>query len=274
MSTVTRARQTVHRVCPACSTDNAFMPVHRYSHHDWPLKKCRGCGFVYIEKAPVYEELVDEFAWEKTSLAREQERRRQHPLLHVLSKKTRWRLHLFKRRNLDAMLSQYVCHGNILDIGCGKGDQLKLLSSCFTPYGIEISKAEAVHARRQVEPLGGRIIVDSAVAGLQAFATNFFSGVLMRSYLEHEAAPKAVLQDVYRTLQPGGVTIIKVPNYGSLNRRVFGQYWCGFRFPDHLNYFTPHSLVKLCSDCNLRPLRFGWRERLPISDNLWLMAGK
>jgi len=38
---------------------------------------------------------------------------------------------------------------------------------------------------------------------------------------------------------------VRVPNFASLNRRVIGKKWCGFRYPDHVNYFTPVSLRAL-----------------------------
>lgn len=268
-------RQVVPRDCPACGFDNAKATPNPYSSAFWVLKDCQACGFVYLEAAPVYKELAETYAWEKTSVARDQARRQQHPLLYRISKVTRWCLHLFKRnKRIEELLTHYVGSGNVLDIGCGKGDQLKKLPPAFVPYGIEISRAEAAHALLHVKPRHGDVIVKPAVEGLQVFTDSFFSGVLMRSYLEHEAAPKAVLQGAFRVLRTGGVIILKVPNYDSLNRRIYGNYWCGFRLPDHLNYFTPESLTRLCRDCGFTMARFGWLDRLPTSDNMWLVARK
>ncbi len=42
--------------------------------------------------------------------------------------------------------------------------------------------------------------------------------------------PRPVLRELYRTLAPGGVAIVKVPNFGSLNRVIMGSRWCGFRY--------------------------------------------
>ncbi|MEM6412061.1 MAG: methyltransferase domain-containing protein, partial [Pseudomonadota bacterium] len=78
--------------------------------------------------------------------------------------------------------------------------------------------------------------------GLAQFEDGFFDGVIMRSYLEHEAHPRKVLEATYRALRPGGVIYVKVPNFATINRVVRGREWCGFRFPDHLNYFTINSL--------------------------------
>lgn len=264
----------MHRCCPLCRHDNDATARNAYSSDAWPLKTCAGCGFVYIEKAPVYDELFEEHAWEKSSAAHALRRRQRHPLLQALSKRTRWRLHLFKRRQMEEMLAPYVAEGVVLDVGCGKGTQLRRLPERYTPWGIEISRAEAAHAVDWARGRGGEVLVDSAVGGLERVASGFVAGVFMRSYLEHEAKPARVLQETTRILRPGGVAVIKVPNYGSLNRRLFGKDWCGFRFPDHLNYFTPQTLARMCNQAGLVVRRFRFMDRFPLGDNMWLVAGR
>ena len=65
-----------------------------------------------------------------------------------------------------------------------------------------------------------------------------------------------------------GIAVVKVPNYASLNRRVMGRNWCGFRWPDHLNYFTPKSLTAMAGATGFS-CRFGMLGALPTSDNMW-----
>ncbi len=74
-----------------------------------------------------------------------------------------------------------------------------------------------------------------------------FNGVIMHSYLEHEVEVMAVLNGAFRALRPGGKVYVRVPNFGSLNRRLIGAKWCGFRYPDHVNYFTLASLRQVAS---------------------------
>ncbi|MGI9404278.1 MAG: methyltransferase domain-containing protein [Hyphomicrobium sp.] len=88
----------------------------------------------------------------------------------------------------------------------------------------------------------------------------------MRSYLEHEAQPRLVLKETRRTLKTGDIVYVRVPNYGSLNRRVMGNKWCGFRFPDHVNYFTSKHLKRLAASCGFTYRRINWLS--PFDDNL------
>lgn len=267
-------REVLCRDCPLCGRSAEAARQSRYSDSRWVMKVCHGCGFVYLMHAPVYGELVSDYSWHKTAFNREQEKRKLHPWLYRISKSTRWRLHLFRRKRAEDLVQQYAAGGNVLDIGCGKGTQLNQLPSSYTPYGIEISEVEASHARELLDKRGGRVIVGPAVDGLQALSAGSFSAVIMRSYLEHEAQPRKVLEKTGDVLQPGGAVIIKVPNFACFNRVLLGSKWSGFRFPDHLNYFTPATLRAMCHEAGLSIRRFGFMDRFPSGDNMWLVAGK
>jgi len=62
--------------------------------------------------------------------------------------------------------------------------------------------------------------------------------------------------------------VIKVPNYACVNRMMMGANWCGFRFPDHVNYFTPQSLSKMASLAGFKTVQ-RFSDKLPTSDNMW-----
>jgi hypothetical protein len=64
----------------------------------------------------------------------------------------------------------------------------------------------------------------------------------------------------------GGKVLIRVPDYGSINRRVTGTKWCGWRFPDHVNYFTNESLRTLTESVGYAYRRKNWLSRL--DDNI------
>lgn len=144
----------------------------------------------------------------------------------------------------------------------------------FTPCGVEISGELAAQAQARLQDRDGTVVTAPSLDGLAQFPDNHFTGALLRSYLEHEMNPLPVLRELRRALAPSGIAIIKVPNYGSLNRRVMGARWCGFRFPDHLNYFTPTSLRRVVEDSGLNVRRFGLMDRLPTGDNMWMIIEK
>ena len=82
--------------------------------------------------------------------------------------------------------------------------------------------------------------------GMLEFSDKSIDIFVLRSFLEHEVNPVGLLKNAYNKLKDGGVIFIKVPNFNSINRLYRKGKWCGFRHPDHVNYFTPETLVKTC----------------------------
>jgi SAM-dependent methyltransferase len=263
----------VRRSCPSCGDPNESTAASRYSLAIWTLKTCRACRLTYLEQAPEYGALFKQIAWEK-SVTRETEwRHSTRPIQQAISKSLHWRLRIFPRKKVTALLERYAEPGNLLDLGCGPGGQLDSLDSRFVPYGIEVSQELAAEAHRRYSARGGYVLNVPSLEGLSRFDHNFFTAAVLHGYLEHELHPVPVLQDLHRTLTPGGVVVVKVPNFASLNRLVLGRRWCGFRFPDHANYFTPASLKAMAIKCGFDPW-FGLTWRPSTSDNMWALLIK
>ena len=96
----------------------------------------------------------------------------------------------------------------------------------------------------------------------------------MRSFLEHEREPLVLLGSAWSALRPGGAAIIKVPNYASFNRKLMGNRWCGFRFPGHVNYFTPESLRAMVESVGFQVEKFSLTDHFYLSDNMWMVVRK
>lgn len=243
------------RACDVCrNTDTADLPS--YSKGAWKIVRCSVCRFVFLLNPPGYDALEEAFAWERTKV--DERRRRLAGAIGRLSWMTRWRLTVFDQFRRTPRL-----RGRVLDVGCGAGCKM---AEGPTPFGLEISKLQADQARPVFEKRGGRVVQGPAIEGFDAFEENFFDAILMRSYLEHEQQPHAVLTKAYSRLAPGGIVYLRVPNFNSVNRFVLRSKWCGFRFPDHVNYFTSGSLRRLAESIGFtyrRANRFS-----PFDDNL------
>ena len=196
---------------------------------------------VYLDEAPDYASLSEDIAWTKQFAKEKKRRKEKEPIIAWLDAKTRWRLHMF-RDDEWAYISTQVSDGNVLDVGCGSVNNIP---AHFTPYGIEIEKQAAEISNALMREQGGYVIHAPALEGLNQFENEQLDGIIMRSYLEHEAKPREVLHACHDKLKPGGVIYVKVPNFDTVNRAVRGVDWCGFRFPDHLNYFGIKTLKTL-----------------------------
>lgn len=263
------------RVCPFCYADNTSGKRLPLGPKKWPLKTCGACGFTYLEKAAAYVEMEENLAWEKTSKEETARRVAKEPTISKVSTAAKkFRAEKIKRDKLGDLIRQHVCGtGTVVDIGCANGRALKALSDRFPVAGVEISKALAAKARKNVP--AARIVQADAVSGLRQLEENSSACVIMSSFLEHEIEPRLLLAETLRVLRPGeGVSIIKVPNYGCLNRRIRKKKWCGFRFPDHVNYFTPRTIVAMARSTGFAIRRFRLQDHHPFSDNLWIVIGK
>lgn len=267
-----------HRCCPICGRENANEPALGYSRSEWNLKQCSQCDLVYLENAPTYEALESEFAWEKTYHAEKIRRRKGKALSYLLSDAAKKVKLVIRGRKVRAkeqrFIRCYIGRGRMLDVGCGAGRTLINLPQSITPYGIEISPYLAGVSQQYCGPRGGQVVRNNALDGMDEFDADLFDGIMMRAFLEHETEPRALLDKTRRVLRAGGRIIIKVPNYGCVNRVVRGSRWCGFRFPDHVNYFTPRTLRRLIQEAGYRVVRFGWLDQLPFSDNMWMVIEK
>ena len=255
------------RACPICGHANAETPAGPYSRAPWVVIACSGCGFVHMRDVPETAELVETLAWEKTYAAEAVRRTREQPVIAWLDAKTRWRLGLFPRVEPVSIINDRAASGPVIDLGCGGGGHLRNLDRRFTPFGVEISRVLAERATEYVAGRGGHIVQDSAHVGLEGFPDGTFSGAMLRSYLEHDADAVAVLAVLARKMRPDGIAVVKVPNFGSLNRRVMRTNWCGIRLPDHVNYFTPASLAAMTAKAGFTAT-FPFLLSLPTDDNM------
>lgn len=260
-----------------------------YDRGEWSIVRCRETDFVFLANPPAYDRLEEEFAWEKTYEEEKARRRDVEPVLGRMSAAYKAaRLAIFSKRNKIATL---VCDElatiggdgprRVLDIGCGEGmlmveirERMAARGVEVEPFGVEVSIELAARSNALVEPHGGRVVCANAIDGTAELDPGSIHVAAMSSFLEHESRPLHLLQQLHRALAPGGRVVLKVPNFACWNRTVRGTRWCGFRYPDHVNYFTPQTLARLVEEAGFRITRQSLFDRFPLSDNMYAVLGK
>lgn len=272
----------MRRPCPIHGrlTETTATP---FARDGWRLVTCDETGFVYLPDPPAYEALAEDHAWEATSTAERARRRREEPVFAALSAAFKHvRTRLFASRSPFATILRTRLEGTtlrppwrVVDVGCADGAFTARIARRVRDdglpvrvVGIEVSRALAARARETLAELGGDAIEAAAIDGIRSLPEASVDAVLMSSFLEHEARPLDLLRAVRRALRPGGFVIVKVPNFACWNRALRGARWCGFRYPDHVNYFTPRTLRMLTEEAGL-VFEQGPLDRLPVSDNMY-----
>lgn len=115
--------------------------------------------------------------------------------------------------------------GRVLENGCGVGMYVdRLAPHCQAVFGLEFDLDRAEEARSRAEHVvGGQ--------GEQLpFPNDSFDLILSHEVLEHVQDDRAAVQEMVRTLRPGGRMVIFAPNRG-YPFETHGIYWRGrYRF--------------------------------------------
>ncbi len=257
------------RDCPLCGAPAGRARPLPYGTAEFRLVQCSACEQVFLDRLPPRHEFADERAGEVSSVSHAVQRKRDYPILVAVQQLTRWRMHITKREP-KTILASHARPGPVVEVGCGGGVNLLPPPQGFVPYGVEISNSLAAAADAAFRPFGGTCIRAPAVEGLAAFPRGFFHGGLLIGYIEHEFLPREALAALRGALGADAVVVVKTPNFASINRRLMGMRWSGFRFPDHVNYFTPRTLREIARRAGF-DAQYRWGDRNPTSDSLWAL---
>jgi 2-polyprenyl-3-methyl-5-hydroxy-6-metoxy-1,4-benzoquinol methylase len=257
------------RPCPLCG---GLAPKPLFRQSVWDIVECAGCGMVFIASPLAYDVQARDHDWADEHAKEFRRRKQRQPVMLFFSRLLR---PLRPDRN-DRMLSQTLRwrrEGRLVDFGCGEGEFLERALPYFDVTGIELSPRGAEISRKRVP---SALILQGPVTEVaeRELGAESFDLVTQFGYIEHEWHPLEGLRAAHRLLKPGGITVIKTPNYASWNRHIRGLDWCGYHFPGHCNYFTPRTLSELLRNAKFEPLARPAFDCLPTSDSLWMAARK
>jgi 2-polyprenyl-3-methyl-5-hydroxy-6-metoxy-1,4-benzoquinol methylase len=87
-------------------------------------------------------------------------------------------------------------------------------------------------------------VIKSMISDIPKQYNNNFSIIYSKDSLEHHIDPMATLKRIFDLLLPNGLLILIVPNLRSKSFATVNTAHRYFSFPQHLNYFSPRSLMK------------------------------
>jgi SAM-dependent methyltransferase len=132
----------------------------------------------------------------------------------------------------------------LLDVGCGTGVYLEAMAKRgWSVHGVEPDAVAAARAVERLQPPPGRIVVGRIEDS--DFPREEFDLVTMAHVLEHLHEPRKVLESIHQLLRPGGLVRLWLPNFESIERRIFGKSWFGLDVPRHLYHFDPQTITAL-----------------------------
>lgn len=216
--------------CVLCGTKTIGLGPVGKNHRLW---ECESCGMAHIRPLPPEgddaHQSVDAGAYASAV----------NPLRDGF---------LYHHRKLLELLIRHLKNpGRLLEVGCNQGELLKVAQSIgFDVMGVEPARGAAGVAKI---PILGEPIERAALP------QNHFDAAVAIQVIEHLRDPSVLLEQMLKSLKPGGLIYIETPNYGSLARR-----WGSRRFmnlnvaPGHWHLFNRKSLGTLLERHGAQPL--------------------
>src|SRR5262245_17584027 len=142
----------------------------------------------------------------------------------------------------------------ILDVGCGAGDNARVIRTVnenIEIVGITLSAEESKHARQHMTAVH---VVDLDASDLSFLGDRRFDAVIFSHVLEHVKDPQRVLSLSAQHLRVGGQMLIAVPNvlyYRNRFRFLTGHFEyeeSGIMDRTHLHFFTWHTADRYLVD--------------------------
>lgn len=197
--------------------------------------KCNSCGVHQLQPFPSLDELKLAYPDHYTAFLGEKGDR------GLLYRMMSWA----SEKMFNRSFRQLIYPGcKILDVGCGNGEFLLKLGKLGASKLVGIDFSEAA-----VQLCNSR-----GIETFQGIFTDFqqeeqsFDAIFMINYIEHVLKPKDEVEQAFRLLKPGAKLIGELPNFASIDRKLFGRYWGGNHVPRHTFQYDPQSLEKLLAE--------------------------
>ncbi len=174
----------------------------------------------------------------------------------------RFSMYWFARRYYAALVKRFAPAEQtaLLELGCGLGHLLGLLQDDFRCTGIDLIDY-AVEQTRRNAPLA-RVIHGDAEA-TERFSDGEFGVVVALHLIEHLPRPQAMIREVNRMLQPGGLWLFATPHPGYALRRFKDPTRdAAGKDPTHINVHPPAVWRCWCEDSGFSIVRH-------FGDGLW-----
>lgn len=243
------------RICGGPAAEVLSVPEMMYgSGERFDYFTCADCGCLQIADIPSdlarhypaqYYSLAPEggrrLSWRRRLAARWEAARQGGPLAWLCAK-LRPNAELRLLRDIGVTIDDAV-----LDVGCGRGDRVKMLAEAG------FHRAEGIDAFLAGDvTYGGRVI---ARPGRIEDARGLYRLVMFHHSLEHMPDQTAVLARARELIGDNGRILVRVPTSSSFAWREYRENWVQLDSPRHLYLHSRESLRLMAEQLGLRVLR-------------------
>jgi 2-polyprenyl-3-methyl-5-hydroxy-6-metoxy-1,4-benzoquinol methylase len=224
------------KACSYCS-GSSFVFIKKQIN-GWLIERCTTCGLVQIMPKPSKQAVRALY---------------KHDWPHFSPYQSQRLVHQTYFHTLIPFLLQQIPkkqHIQLLDVGCATGILLSEASNRgIDATGVDISHDAVAYCRKQ-----GLKVIEGTVMEVVSnkLWQKQFDIVTACQVIEHERDPLLFFQTIRRVLVPGGMVIVTTPNHDAIWRKIMETKWIGYQHPEHLFFFTPHTLIAILNRAELQ----------------------
>ncbi len=224
--------KALYRPCPICDSVN-IENIRRISFNMdgimpdfYFLARCVDCGFLYANTVATLQDYERYYA--------ENNRYSNIPNQDTSTMKA-------YKKNFEIICKYVSKDDNILDIGCGPGDMLKLMKKDGYKHLTGIDSAQASIDKLSESGIYGirGTIYDEPIIN----ARGRFDVIILSGVLEHLYDLKKAVKNVRSYIKEAGKILCIVPN--ALEYGHYPSPLAHYINIEHINHFTPNSLMQL-----------------------------
>jgi len=198
--------------------------------------RCPRCGIFRQDPRPVWESLANYYPEDYVAY---------NYTLGIKKSKLRERIDNYGNEKRRRAIERFQASGLLLEIGCGTGAFLNelLQSGNWDVVGVEPNESAAVYTRQAL-----KIPVHHGRFSDTDLEPGTYDAVVLWCVVEHLTDPIRDLRRIHKTLKEGGWIFFSVPNYESLDAKIFKEFWAGWDLPRHLYVFPQQTLREILHD--------------------------
>lgn len=227
----------IHRPCPTCASDQStnFLTCkdHSVSKETFTIVQCSQCHMVYTNPVPDEASIGNYYQSQEYISHSDTKKGLVNRIYHLVRNHTlNQKAKLVKRINNNTT-------GNLLDIGCGTG---YFLNKCKS----EGWNVDGTEPDQNANALASQIVGKKIPQDLNYIQTNHTYHIIsLWHVLEHIHSLNETLSKIKSILHKEGHLIIAVPNYESLDAKIYKDFWAAYDVPRHLYHFSKDSISRL-----------------------------
>ncbi|MEO7767193.1 MAG: class I SAM-dependent methyltransferase [Ferruginibacter sp.] len=224
--------------CSSCKRDTTEILLKKQGFN---IVQCNHCGFIYVNPRIVNKQLGDIYKHNYFNnkgygyIGYEQEKR--------------LRAKNFERWLTDAgALIPVNMPINALDVGCAAGYCLDVMKARgWSAEGLELDEEMCINLAKS-----GYVVFNTLLENFES--DHQYQVITLFDVIEHIPDLDVAFKKLNQLIAEDGIVIIVTPNHNSLQRKLFRKRWFQYKPIEHIQYFTPDSLVSFAKRNSFQPV--------------------